>query len=97
MTTGPKLSPAEARALVDASENRLRDRVVDAVAEVVGREEAERLARAVYATEPPSQQLTPFELSRLRRAAARGKKEAKRKDFPREKVPGKGPGRRFGL
>ena len=44
MTTRPKLSPAEARAVVDASETRLQDSVVDAVAKVVGREEAERRA-----------------------------------------------------
>ena len=53
---------------VEQSEARLRDRVTDAVAEVVGRELAEELAADVYDAPPPAQKLTAYELSLLARA-----------------------------
>ena len=88
MTTRPKLSPAEARAVVDASENRLQDSVVDAVAKVVGREEAERLACLVYSRPEPAQQLTPRQLSLLKRAGKRRAWKPKARPLSRGPRPG---------
>lgn len=54
--------------MVDQTEARMQRRVVDAVAEIVGRDIADELAEDVYGAPPPAQQLTPDELALLARA-----------------------------
>ena len=59
------------RQIVEESESRRTDAVLRSVASVVGRAEAERLARRVYSKDPPAQKLTDYEQSLLSRHAKR--------------------------
>lgn len=52
-------------ALVEAIEAHMHRRIIDAVAQIVGREEAERLAADVYRKGPPAQRLSPGEPAAL--------------------------------
>ena len=60
-------SLAESSRIVRATEERLRSRTTARIAELVGREEAERLSSVVYSREEPHRVLSAYEASLIER------------------------------
>ncbi len=60
--------------MVDAMETRMRQRVIDGVAAIIGREAAEELGADVY-RDPPAMQLAPDALSALAEAETRWRRK----------------------
>lgn len=60
-----------ARQVIEELESRRIDKVKNAVASIIGRDEPERFAKEVYASEIPAQQLTDYQRSIILRHAKR--------------------------